>query len=317
MSQPVDQARRLLAEAERIAVIGHQRPDGDSIGSMLGLTAALLARGQQAVAVAGGGIPGRFRFLPGADQVVRQSPGESHLLVAVDSAEADRLSVEPNGEVAINFDHHPTNGRYAQIDLVYPEAASTTEVLFRLAPELELPLDAEVATCLLTGLLTDTIGFRTPSVTAGVLRVAADLVELGADLSVLYRRSLIERSFVALRYWGAGLATLQRQGELAWASLRLEDRKQIGYPGEDDADLIEQLGTIREANVTLIFVEQKDGKVKVSWRAHRGVDVAELAVAFGGGGHHLAAGAVVEGSLSEVTERVINATQSAMENTTA
>lgn len=313
MTGPIDRARALLSSAPSIVVIGHERPDGDSIGSMLALAMALQARGQQAVAVAGGGIPSRFGFLPGAAAALKQLPDQDALLVAVDSAEVDRLSVKAPGQVALNIDHHPTNSQYAQINLVVPGAAATTQVLYELSSELELPLNPDVASNLLAGLITDTIGFRTPSVTGEVFRVAAALVELGADLSTIYRRALIDRSFTALRYWGSGLAALERNGELAWASLRMQDRKQVGYPGEDDADLIELLGTIRDANVTLIFVEQSDGRVKVSWRAHSGVDVAEIATGFGGGGHKLASGAIVEGQLAEVVERVIRATQLAME----
>lgn len=314
MRAQIERARELLGAADNIVVLGHERPDGDSVGSMLGLTLALRQRGQTAVAVSSSGIPSRFGFLPGAGEVLEEIPAGEHLVVAVDSADAERLSAAQPGKVAVNFDHHPTNTKYAEVNLVYPEAAATTQVLYELAPELELPLDRGVASNLLAGLITDTLGFRTPSVSAQVLGVAARLIELGADLSEIYQQVLTEHSFVALRYWGAGLSTLQRQGELAWASLRLEDRRAVGYPGDDDADLVEMLGTIREAVVSVIFVEQPAGRVKVSWRARERVDVAELASQFGGGGHHLASGATVEGGLQEVIERVVSATQRALEN---
>lgn len=315
--QRVERARELLGSAERIAVVGHERPDGDSIGSMLGLTLALQARGQHAVAVAGGGVPSRFAFLPGADQTLDRFPEGEHLVVAVDSADGDRLSAKAPGQIAMNIDHHPTNTEYATINLVFPTAAATTQVLYQLASELELPVNQPVAASLLAGLITDTNGFRTPSVTPEVLGVAAALIEHGADLSTLYQRVLAEHSFIALRYWGAGLSTLELEGQLAWASLRLEDRKRIGYPGEDDADLVEMLGTIREAKVALIFVEQRDGRVKVSWRARQGVDVSAVAAGFGGGGHQLAAGAVVQGDLEQVIQQVVSATQLAMEGDAA
>lgn len=313
MTPPIDRARRRLAQADSVVVLGHERPDGDSVGSMLALTLALRQRGQTAVAVSASGVPGRFNFLPGAREVLEVVPDGDHLLVAVDSADAELLSAAVSGPVAINFDHHPTNTRYAEVNLVYPEAASTTQVLYDLSAELDLPINPEVASCLLTGLITDSLGFRTPSVTPAVLYTAADLTERGADLSSIYQQALIEHSFVALRYWGAGLSELQRKDGLVWASLRLEERKRIGYPGDDDADLVELLNTIREAGVSLIFVEQGDGRVKVSWRARESVDVSQLAVAFGGGGHHLAAGATVEGELERVIEEVVGATQRALE----
>lgn len=313
MSLPIERARGVLAGAASVVVLGHQRPDGDSVGSMLGLMLALRERGQQAVAVSSSGIPARFEFLPGAGEVLRELPGGEHLLVALDSADAERLSAEVKGQVAINIDHHPTNTEYAELNLVVPDAAATTQILFNLSEQLELPISSAVASCYLAGLITDTNGFRTPSVNAAALRVAAELIELGADLSTLYQRALIEHSFVALRYWGAGLTSLQRQGKLAWANLSLEDRREVGYPGDDDADLVEMLATIREASVSLIFVELGDERVKVSWRAREGVNVAEVASGFGGGGHHLAAGATVDGRLAEVIERVVSATQLALE----
>lgn len=314
MSLPIDRARGMLAEAASVVVLGHLRPDGDSVGSMLGLTLALRERGQAAVAASSSGIPGRFEFLPGAGEVLRELPQGEHLVVAVDTADAERLSVEAPGKVDINIDHHPTNTGFAEMNLVVPDAAATTQILFNLSDELELPVSSSVAACYLTGLITDTNGFRTPSVTPAVLRVAAELVELGGDVSTLYQRALIEHSFVALRYWGAGLSTLQRQGELTWASLSLEDRRAVGYPGDDDADLVEMLTTIRESNVSVIFVELSNDRVKVSWRARQGVNVAEVASKFGGGGHHLAAGATVDGRLAEVIEQVVSATRLTLES---
>ncbi len=314
MSLPIERARQVLAEADSVVVLGHQRPDGDSVGSMLGLTQSLRERGQTALAVSASGIPSRFGFLPGADEVLGELPAGEHLLVAVDTADADRLSAAVENPPAINIDHHPTNTNYAELNLVVPDAASTTQILCDLSEDLELPISTAVATSYLTGLITDTNGFRTPSVNGAVLQLAAKLMGLGAELSTLYQLALVERSFVALRYWGAGLATLQRQGKLAWASLSLDDRRAVGYPGDDDADLVELLGTIREANVSLIFIEMEDDRVKVSWRAREGANVAEIAAGFGGGGHHLAAGAMVDGRLAEVIERVVSATQRAMES---
>ena len=312
MRSEVVQAKQLLDAAARIAVVAHERPDGDAVGSMLGLCLSLRERGKQTHAVLAGGLPGRFAFLPGADKVERRIPEGETLVVTVDAADLDRIGFPEVREVDINFDHHPSNTRFAAVNLVDPQAAATTSLIYHLAPELGLPITPAVAANLLTGLLTDTIGFRTPNVTADTLRLAADLVDAGADLEDAYRKGLVERSFLAVRYWGQGLSKLERQGELVWASLSLADRKSVGYPGPDDADLIELLTAIREAQVSVVFVEQSENQVKVSWRGRPGVDVARLAAQFGGGGHTLAAGAIIKGGLQPVMDQVLAATGAAI-----
>jgi phosphoesterase RecJ-like protein len=145
--------------------------------------------------------------------------------------------------------------------------------------------------------------------TSRAMRVSADLMDAGAELPDLYRRSLSERSYEAARYWGMGLGKLQREDSLVWATLTTADRKAVEYPGRDDADLINVLSSIKDANVALVFVEQNHNRVKVSWRAQPGFDVSQVALSFGGGGHKAASGAEVEGTLAEVQEKVLKATR--------
>jgi phosphoesterase RecJ-like protein len=145
--------------------------------------------------------------------------------------------------------------------------------------------------------------------TPKALRVAAGLMEMGVDLPELYRLALMGQSFEAARLWGAGLSSLEREGSLVWAVLNLADRKAAGYPGRDDADLINILSTIEGADVAVVFTEQPKGRVKVSWRARPGIDVSGLALSFGGGGHPAAAGADSPGKLDEVRPMVLAATQ--------
>jgi phosphoesterase RecJ-like protein len=142
------------------------------------------------------------------------------------------------------------------------------------------------------------------------LRLAADLMEQGADLSELYRLALVTRSFEAARFWGTGLSTLEREGRMVWASLTQAERKAVGYSGRDDADLVTVLASIEGADIAMIFVEQPDNHVKVSWRAQPGFDVSQIALQFGGGGHPPASGADIAGELAEVQASVLAATRS-------
>jgi phosphoesterase RecJ-like protein len=232
-------------------------------------------------------------------------------VVTVDCSDLERTGGSLNGYSVpdLNIDHHPTNLNFAKINLVDVEAVATAEMLAEYLLEFGLPITPHVATALLNGIITDTLGFRTYNMTSKALRVAADLVEAGAPLPELYHRSLLSRSFNALRYWGVGLSNLRREERMVWTSLSMEDRRAVGYPGRDDADLINVLTTLRGADVVLIFVEQGNGRVKVSWRSQPGFDVSRIALDFGGGGHKAAAGAEIEGSLADVQEKVLAATR--------
>jgi len=312
MTNELKAARALIENASRITVVSHIRPDGDAVGSMLGLVHAFHAMGKEAIAVLEDGVPHRFQFLPGADAVRQTLPEDPGLLLSVDSADLDRLgfhlesqSIQPD----LNIDHHATNTQFASVNLVHPGASSAAEYLYSIAPELGLPLNQDTASCWLMAMITDTLGFRTPGVRPETLRIAAGLMEYGANLSTLYLRGLHEHRYVDLEYWAKGLAQLARRGAMVWAVLSLEDRTAVAYDGNDDADLINLLSAVEGAVVSMIFVEQDENKVKVSWRSHEGYDVSSIATAFGGGGHAQAAGAEIVGSMEEVVERVVEETE--------
>ncbi|MGB9669093.1 MAG: DHH family phosphoesterase, partial [Anaerolineales bacterium] len=116
------------------------------------------------------------------------------------------------------------------------------------------------------------------------------------------------RSFEAMRFWGAGLTKLNRKGAIVWTTLTMKDRKEAGYSGKDDADLINVLSSINDSKVSIIFVEQPNGNVKISWRAVSGLDVASIAMQFGGGGHAAAAGAEITGEMNSIVEKVLEIT---------
>ncbi|HID85641.1 MAG TPA: bifunctional oligoribonuclease/PAP phosphatase NrnA [Anaerolineales bacterium] len=308
---PWGEVRQALRVAQRVAVVSHVRPDGDAVGSVLGLGWALRAAGKQVSLALADGVPLNLRHLPGAEDIAPQVAGEVDWIIVVDASDRGRVGTALPAEavVDLNIDHHKTNTAYARYNLVNPEAVSTTAVLVEFIAEMGLPLPQEAAEALLTGLITDTIGFRTANMSPQALRLAADLMEKGADLSTLYFKALVERTYEALRYWGAGLSRLQREGPLVWTALTLADREAVGYPGNDDADLVNLLSAVQGALIAVIFIEQSDGTVKVSWRARPGVDVSGVALQFGGGGHAPAAGATIPGPLSEVQERVLAATR--------
>jgi bifunctional oligoribonuclease and PAP phosphatase NrnA len=301
----------LLRAAQRVLIVTHIRPDGDAIGSLLGLGLTLQAAGKQVDMVSVDGVPFDYRFLSGVDQIRSAPQGDYDLSITVDCSDLGRAGAGL-GERAfpeINIDHHITNEIFARVNLVDPQAVATAEILATCLPTLGYALTGPAAAALLTGLVTDTLGFRTSNITPKALRVAANLMEYGVDLPTIFQKTLWQRSYEAVEYWAAGLRRMQRNGGLVWTTLTLADRKETKYPGRDDADLINILSSINGYNIAVIFIEQSRRRVKVSWRAQPGFDVSGVAVSFGGGGHPAAAGAEVNGELAEVQERVIQATQ--------
>lgn len=300
-----------LRDSKRVLICSHIRPDGDAVGSMLGLGMALREAGKDVQTVLSDGIPLSFRHLPGSSQVVKKASGQFDLKIVLDCSDLLRTGNALNGYEPpdVNIDHHITNLNFARLNLVEPDAVATSAILANYLPKWGFEPSSPVATALLTGLISDTLGFRTSNMTPNTLRLAASLMEVGTDLPELYNRALVRRSFEAACYWGQGLTKLGRKGRVVWTSLTLADREAANYPGNDDADLINILSSIEDADIAIIFVEQRGGKIKVSWRAVPGVDVSAVALQFGGGGHSAASGAEILGTLAEVQEKVLSETQ--------
>jgi len=299
-------------------VVSHVRPDGDAIGSLLGVGLALLEIGKDVQMVISDGIPDNFRFLAGSELVKTKPIGKVDYIIVVDSSDIERTDevLQGYGIPDLNIDHHKTNTCFAKINLIENEAVATAEILARYLPFFGLKITKPIADALLAGIITDTIGFRTTNIIPKTLKLTADLMELGGDLTGIYHKTIIEQSYAATRYWGAGLSKLQMENGLVWTTLSLSERNTAGYPYRDDADLIKILSAIEGAKIAVILTEQTRGYVKISWRLcgsfRTDLDVSEIAQKFGGGGHKAAAGADVKGNLDEVLIEVLNNTRISM-----
>ncbi len=313
MSEPAPSLHARIASelhaAGRILAVSHVRPDGDAVGALLGFGLSLQAAGKQVQMVLADGVPAGLRHLPSAGFIQRRAKGDFDYAVVLDASDLERTGKALGGRPAdLNIDHHVTNLQFARLNLVEPGAVATSAILAEHLPRWGFAIGLEAASALLTGIITDTIGFRTSNMTPAALRLAANLMECGANLPELYRAGLGQKSFEAARYWGAGLTRLQRDGKLIWTTLYLSDRQSVGYNGNDDADLVNFLSST-DGDVVVLFNEQNGGKVKVSWRARPSLDVSELAVQFGGGGHPAAAGAEIPGTVADVQEKVLEVTR--------
>jgi phosphoesterase RecJ-like protein len=311
-TQLTGEIRDRLAAANKIVIASHVRPDGDAIGSLLGLGLALQDAGKSVEMILVDGVPASFRYLEGSS-LIKKEPGGGHdTFITVDCADFKRVgkAFENFGQPDINIDHHVTNEKFGKLNLIEADEVATAAILTNHLPEWGLTITKPIASALLTGIITDTLGFRTSNTTPESLRQAATLMEAGVDMPEIYMQALVRKSYPAAKYWGAGLSSLESKNGIVWGTLTLTDRKSAGYGGNDDADLINMISAIDGNKVGMVFVEQSDNHVKISWRALvPGVDVSQVAKHFKGGGHAAAAGADIEGSLVEIQKEVLKKTR--------
>ncbi len=310
-------AVELLRSATSMTLACHVGPDGDALGSMLGLGVAAKGAGKKVEASFGEpfDLPHAYRFLP-LDLLVPPArvTEAPELFVTFDAGSADRLgdleSRVERAEAVLVIDHHASNPGFGTVDLVVPEAAATAEIVYHLVTALGWPLDEPVAMALHTGLVTDTGRFQYSNTTPGTLRVAASLVEAGARPEVIGRHVYEEVPFGYLRVAGAVLsrAVLEPGHRLVWSVLTQDDLAAGGIGMEATDNLIDLVRIAEEADVAVLMKELDRGRVKVSLRSRGRVDVGAIAVALGGGGHHNAAGFTWEGSvvgaIAAVKERI-------------
>lgn len=316
-SQELDQSiKQQLSNANKVVIVSHIRPDGDAVGSALAFGNALREAGKEVQCVLQDGIAERYRYLPGALEVTISVSLDYDYLIVVDSADSNRVGTVlddlPMPDLVV--DHHKTHSDFGKIDYVVPESEATALLLTTKLVDWGLEISKDTATCLMVGLLADTLGFRTNNTTPLALRTAADLMEKGADLVHVYHQTLTMRSLSEIRYWGQGLTKLELKDGVLSSSLTLDDRIIAGYPENDDADLINTLTVVPEALVSVLFIEQENEGVKVSWRSVKGLDVSGIAARFGGGGHASAAGADIKGKLEDIKKLVLAETHHYVNN---
>ncbi len=309
--------RSLFQNANSVLIASHIRPDGDALGSIFGLGNALLQAGKKVYMALSDGVPSNFHYLHAANLVKRSVPKDQKfdLTISLDISDLERSGgIFGEREIILNIDHHITNTLFGKYNLNDPDSVATCALIAENLENWGLSINAETASLLMTGLITDTIGFRTSNMSSKAMRIAADLIDKGANLSEIYQQALTNKNFDQLVYWGYALKKIQRKDRLAWTTLTLRDRQEAGYNGNDDADLNSILSSIIDYDITVLFVEQKNGHVKVSWRGKSGFNVSDLAQSFGGGGHPAASGADIEGSLENVQMAVIDKTLKLMED---
>ena len=310
---------------ERFVVTSHENPDGDALGSLLATHLALEALGKDSVMVLGGPspLPVEYGFLALDERgLLRTAPADvsDRVLLAVDCAQESRIVetlLHEKAPLTVNIDHHHDNTRFGAVNLVVEEASSTAEVLADLFRELGVPLTPEIAEPLYTAVVTDTGRFQYSNTTPKALRLAADLVEAGADVTKVFVEVYESTPFPKLKLLARALerATELAHGRVVVSELRREDFEAAGAEEPYSEGIIDHLRSVDGAELVALVRELPPGAStarKGSLRSHpNGVDVSAIARDFGGGGHKRAAGFSTDLAMDEITRRIVEAFASA------
>ena len=316
---------RALREHHKFAVLSHVRPDGDALGSTLALALSLKELGKDVRAWNEEGMLEKYNFLARAELLTEPpiTPEDFDVAIALDTAVQNRLGTTTaavgSAKLWINMDHHPSNPRYGDLVYIDPTAPATGQILFELLTNQKFPITPAIAENLYVAISTDTGSFQYPNTTVRTFEIAAELVRGGVNvgrISQLTYENFPRRRIELLRDL---LATMRFgcDGKLAYFSLSQASALALGVIPEDNEGLIDHLRAIHGVVVAIFFEELTDGKVRVSMRSkNEAVDVCAICTQFGGGGHVLAAGARVRGTLPEVEKKIVEQACAAIERNT-
>jgi len=309
-----EQIGQALRENQRFAVLSHVRPDGDALGSQLGLGLSLRKLGKEVRLWNEEGMLEKYSFLPSANLLTKPpaGPEDVDVAIALDTAIQNRLGTAlpavRSAKLWINIDHHPSNPGYGDLVYIDPKAPATGQILFELIRSEKFPIDAAIAENLYVAISTDTGSFQYPNTTPRTFEIAAELARAGVDIGRVsqFTYENYPRRRVELLRDLLGTMRFEAHDRVASFSLSLATAKKLAVLPEDNEGLIDHLRAIRGVILAVFFEELPDGKVRVSMRSkNEKVNVCAICEKFGGGGHVLAAGARVRGTLAEVEKRIL------------
>ena len=303
-----------LRQADRVLLTMTIGPDGDSLGSMMGMAHALKHFGKAYVCYSPDPIPPMFRYLLEQQPVMRELEDTVHdyaMVIIFDAGDIKRsplakdfIARDPKKTTVVNIDHHPTvtdfKGQPAvDINFIDINASATTEMVYKILNELGVPLHQHSANSLLTGILTDTGHFSNHSTTSESLSIAAALMAKGADHRTITDATMRNKSIGTLQLWGRALSRLHKNSQTGIVStaITLKDLEECNVPADATTGIANFLNSLGEGKVAMVIQEMPGGKIKASLRTTSEVNVADIAARFGGGGHTKAAGFVMPGRL--------------------
>ncbi len=313
LTQKLDSLKKTIESSRSIVITGHERPDGDCVGSQYALYQLLTERGKDVFIVNPDPPPAVFDFL--TDELVfRTTPPDDSpdLAIIIDCGNLDRTGSMSgylqSASRLVVMDHHRHNSISADLRLVTTDVSSVGELVYYLYENFSQAITADVAEALYASILTDTGCFRHANTTAGTHRVVADLIDTGElepyrIYSQIYERERLESVLLL----GEVLTNLKRRNGVVYSEVPRDLFAATGTDEEDLKEVINYLRQVEESQVALLFCERPGGEIKVSFRSKTELDLLPVVNRFGGGGHSGAAGATVEGDISEVREAVLEA----------
>jgi phosphoesterase RecJ-like protein len=320
-----EQIGEVLRNHQSFVLISHVRPDGDAIGSQLALGYALIAAGKNVRLINEDGLPENLAFMAGSDRIETppNAPLAVEVAIALDTATKPRLgeralNAASNAKIWLNIDHHVSNPKYGDLNLIDSSSPATGQILYQLIIALGLPMPTESRDAIYVAVSTDTGSFQYPSTTAATYLMAADLISRGLDVGTINSQTYDNYPYRRVELMRSLLNTLERSddGVVAHWEMLDQTRVDLGLTPDDSEGLIDIIRAIRGVLVAVFFEELPDGKIRVSMRSkERRLDVCEIASEFGGGGHMLAAGIRMKGPLKDAKPLVLAAIRRRIEST--
>ena len=303
-----------INKAESIVILTHENPDGDAIGSSLALYNALKDYGKENVDVIIPEYSRCFEFLPGTDIIKKESDIEQYdLAISLDAATLKMLNgwgkYFENAKTSIVIDHHGTNTMYGDINYVNPDAPACAQILIVVLQYFKMKITKEIGTCILTGIITDTGGFKYQGTNVETFEFVAELLNKGVNVSKIYRRVLetTTRTSFELRRIAESRLEFFFDNKATFTYITLADEEKVHSETGDHEGIVNIGKCIEGVEVSAFIRELKNGRGwKVSLRSNEFVNVSEVALLFGGGGHPLAAGCNMQGDLQSVKDKIMN-----------
>ncbi len=302
-----------MTQSKRILVVSHSSPDGDSIGSLLALGLSLSVLNKDLTFYNESQIPAVYRFLPHTDRIVQQidNVGIYDTAVVLDCADMERIgNMAPRVALIpaiINIDHHVTNSGFGHFCLIDTEACATAEIVWRLITAMNIPIDTAIATCIYTGILTDTGSFRFSNTNQTTFEICRQMTELGVSPYQVAQHVYGTYSMGRIRLLNRALDSIEisKDGKISLMTLTNNMLEETGTHPEDIDGFINYAKRIEDVKVAVLIQENGNGRQHVSLRSDGSVDVADIASSFGGGGHRTAAGFSIEASTATLKKELL------------
>ena len=300
-----------LKKRSAFVMVSHVKPDGDTLGAGLALGIALKRMGKRVHYFQQDPVPRNLRFLPDSDEVTREIPADlpsDALWVFGDMSDTGRAGEylpQLDRENILDIDHHLGNTHFGALNYVIPTECSTGTCVVRLLREMNVKIDRDIATCILTTIMTDTGGFMHSNTTPEVLNLSSELMLAGADKEQITEEIFANKRFAAIKLLGRSLeeAQIDHDGRYCWSYVDDEMLKECEADGEDTEEIIGHLRSVEGVEAAALF-KHYDGEIRVSLRSSGRINVQAAAARLGGGGHFRASGLTFVGSLSDATKAV-------------